>query len=162
GDEAATRRALRHVEIVASADRVLAMILALTGAGLLGTGMRHVFVFSGTAVLWVGAFLLWKLGARVRAFHPGSRAAQVTAALLVGILYSPVGTALAVYGLATLTSEAARRVFREREMRRGFGPFRYGAAAPLPPPPPPIDGDFERRWPGRAAVMRHGRPPGAG
>ena len=49
-----------------------------------------------------------------------------------------------------------------RETRaRGIGGA-YGsgiAAAPPPPPPPPpvIDGDFERRWPGRAAVMRHGR-----
>ena len=164
GDEAETRRVLRHVEIIAAGDRVLAVLLALTGAGLFGITVRHLVAFGGSAVLWVGAFLLWKQGAKLRDLRPGSREAQVTASILAGILFFPVGTVLGVYGLVTLTGDAARRVFREREARaRGFARGDGVAAPPVPPTPPPpptpsvIDADFERRWPGRAAELRFGR-----
>jgi hypothetical protein len=162
--DAGQRKVLRHVEIVAAGDRVLAVILALTGAGLF-TLFRSVAA-SGTVVCWIGAYLLWKQGARLRDLAPGSREAQVTASILAGILFFPLGTVLGVYGLITLTGEDARRVFRERD--RTYSGFARGgsvaAPPPPPPPPPPIDAEWERRWPGRAAEMRFGRKrrPGRG
>ncbi len=118
----AAHRVLKHVEIIAACDRVLGLILVLFGLGAFGVSTSwigfprgsSIWPWTGSAslVFFIGGLLLMKQGKRLSAMSPGSREGQVTASIFLLVAIPPIGTALGIYGLAMLTTGAARDAFR--------------------------------------------------
>jgi hypothetical protein len=142
------RRARRHLDILAAADRVLGIVAILLCTGLVsvvpwfGRAGSFVIPFLGVSsvVLLVGGIWLFRLGGRLSQLEPQSRHAQIVASILMLILLPPFGTAAGIYGLVVLSSDGMRDLFDGRRRRararpEGF-PFAWSARH-VPPAPPP-------------------------
>ncbi len=117
----AAHKVLRHVEVLAACDRVFGMLLILFGFGALGMtgtffGNRSLAIWpwtgSASVLFVIGGLLLLKQGHRMSAMRPGAREGQVTASIFLMVALPPIGTALGIYGLAVMTTGAARDAFR--------------------------------------------------
>ncbi len=117
GDIADARRMLRHVELVASLDRVVAILFLL--AGTIGVPFVREFIsfpsvptMTGLSlVLIIIGVMLWKQGKALSRMQPGSRSRQITASAFMCLL-PPVIIFGGIYGLIVMTSDRARRAFR--------------------------------------------------
>jgi hypothetical protein len=147
---------LRQVEILSSLDRAMGFVLLLLAAGLWGVASRQLrpvaswFAIFGsltTAVFVVSGFLLLKQARRLAALEKGAREAQVTASVFLLFLAPPFGTAVGIYGLVVMTTQAARDAFALGRARLLAPP-----AAIVPVPPLALVGPQASR-----ASRRHGR-----
>ncbi len=150
---------LKHVDLIATGDRVMGILLVLAFFGLVtlggtrGTRSREwLFPWLGlvgmsSIVALVGGILLLKQGKRLRAMAPGSREGQITASAFLLVIFPPLGTALGIYGLVTLLSDSAREAFALG--RRGLASAAATPRAPafVAPPPLPVRRHGRRRGP---------------
>ena len=121
---AQARGVLKHVDVLAAADRVIGvlMLLFFFGGVTLARGdfaggfpwfLPWFLPIAGTSsvVYLIAGFLFLKQGRRLSRLEPGSREGQVTASLFQLILFPPFGTALGIYGLVTMTRHPAHEAF---------------------------------------------------
>ena len=151
----AAHRVLKHVEIIAACDRVLGLLLVFFGLGAFGVstswfGRASVWPWTGSAsiVFFVGGLLLMKQGRRLAAMAPGSREGQVTASLFLLVAIPPIGTALGIYGLSMLTTDAARDAFRlgVPDLRAALLQSGLAEVRPLAAKPKPRTFGENARW----------------
>ena len=111
------RGMLKHVELIASLDRVVAILFLL--AGTIGVPFVREFIsfpsvptMTGISlVLIIIGVMLWRQGKALSQMRPGSRTRQITASAFLCLL-PPIIILGGIYGLIVMTSDRARRAFR--------------------------------------------------
>ncbi len=107
------RGTLRHIDILATVDKVVGLIALLVGFGVqipIAMGTSFLVVIPGIALVIMG-FLLMRLGGRLSRMEDGSREAQMVASGIM-LFFPPFLTIAGVYGLIVLTTDKARLAFR--------------------------------------------------
>ena len=121
----ADHRVLRHIEILSALDRVGGIVALLAALGGLPFLLFLAPVSSPLVlVLVVVGIWLLKQGGRLSRMEAGARESQITASVML-LFFPPFLTALGIYGLVVMTSDAARRALPPQRSRRG--PFRQSS-----------------------------------
>ena len=121
-DAAAERKVHRHIEILSALDRVGGFMALLAALG----GLPFLLMFAPVStplvvVLFIIGVWLMQQGGRLSRMEPGSRESQVTASIFL-LFFPPFLTALGIYSLIVMTSDAARRAIPSERPTRG--PFK--------------------------------------
>ncbi len=169
---AQARRVLKHVDVLAAADRVIGvlMLLFFFGGVTLSRGdfvggspwfLPWFLPIAGTSsvVYLIAGFLFLKQGRRLSRLEPGSREGQVTASLFQLILFPPLGTALGLYGLVAMTRHPAHEAFALGRARL-LGPVPPSPWTRPAPSASPAPGNL--RWHGDAPEAAPADAPPSG
>jgi|GEM_PF-4154883 len=145
GTERADARFLHHADLLATLDRVFAVLLMLAfavpglGTLLYGRGLALMPWLGVGLFVFIYAIWLLRVGRRLRHLEPSARDAQILASVLMLLMF-PLGTALGIYGLIVMAPLRARLAFER--VRRGAAPAwggrTHAVSAPPPPPAPPL------------------------
>jgi hypothetical protein len=114
----AARTAVRHVEILAACDRVIGVVSILFFVGILSArgfdavpAWRWMLPTGGGILTLLVGLLLLRQASRIERLEPSGRTWQMVLSVPMLALMPPIGTALGVYGLVTMSGEAARDAF---------------------------------------------------
>jgi hypothetical protein len=112
------RKVIRHVEILAACDRVIGVVSILFFVGILSTrqfdsvpAWRWMLPTGGGILTLIVGLLLLRQASRIERFEPSGRTWQIVLSIPMLALLPPIGTALGIYGLITMSGEAARDAF---------------------------------------------------
>ncbi len=132
-------RVRRHVDWIATGNRVIAVLAMLVAApfamfSVITLGLALPFAIG----FGLGGYFLFGLANRLQRYERGARDTQLLAAVLMSIFLPPVGWIVGIPSFLVLMSADGRALFDGRRARQRVGAthFPFAWSTRLEPPPP--------------------------